>query len=294
MALSNSQYDQLMRDYEQLQLDNEHELRLRFDEVYAKIPKLRTIDDTISSLSVEKAKRLLEGDEDALSSFHEKLLTLTGEKQKLLTSHGFPSDYLEKHYHCPDCQDTGYIGTRKCHCMKKAIIELLYNDSNLKGILEQENFHTFSLDYYSKSHIDPLTGRSARDCLCIAGIGVYDGAAVIPVDAHRLEILGGDDAQGHRIDAAVYKPPIRSHTIAVLAARATADCRIMREAAVSAGHLDGLAQLIPDGLKFFDQLRIDHLAAASAGTLEVLAGEVLAQGRCVAGLIDNDSHDCAS
>ena len=56
MALSNSQYDQLMRDYEQLQLDNEHELRLRFDEVYAKIPKLRTIDDTISSLSVEKAK----------------------------------------------------------------------------------------------------------------------------------------------------------------------------------------------------------------------------------------------
>ena len=84
MALSNSQYDQLMRDYEQLQLDNEHELRLRFDEVYAKIPKLRTIDDTISSLSVEKAKRLLEGDEDALSSFHEKLLTLTGEKQKLL------------------------------------------------------------------------------------------------------------------------------------------------------------------------------------------------------------------
>ena len=151
MALSNSQYDQLMRDYEQLQLDNEHELRLRFDEV--------------SSLSVEKAKRLLEGDEDALSSFHEKLLTLTGEKQKLLTSHGFPSDYLEKHYHCPDCQDTGYIGTRKCHCMKKAIIELLYNDSNLKGILEQENFHTFSLDYYSKSHIDPLTGRSARDAI---------------------------------------------------------------------------------------------------------------------------------
>ena len=56
----------------------------------------------------------------------------------------FPSDYLEKHYHCPDCQDTGYIGTRKCHCKKKAIIELLYNDSNLKGILEQENFHIFS------------------------------------------------------------------------------------------------------------------------------------------------------
>lgn len=30
--------------------------------------------------------------------------------------------------------------------------------------------------------------------MTIAGIGVYDGAAVIPVDAHRLEILGSDDA----------------------------------------------------------------------------------------------------
>ena len=56
MALSNSQYDQLMRDYEQLQLDNEHELRLRFDEVYAKIPKLRTIDDTISSRVLKKQR----------------------------------------------------------------------------------------------------------------------------------------------------------------------------------------------------------------------------------------------
>nr|DAD83888.1 MAG TPA: hypothetical protein [Myoviridae sp. ctuSi15] len=135
-----------------------------------------------------------------------------------------------------------------------------------------------------------LRGIAQPRCLCIAGVGVHDSAAVIPVDAHRLEILGGDDTQGHRIDAAVYKPPIRSHTIAVLAARAAADCRIMREAAVSAGHLDGLAQLVPDGLKFFDQLRIDHLAAASTGALEVLAGEVLAQGRCVAGLIDDDSH----
>ena len=34
----------------------------------------------------------------------------------------------------------------------------------------------------------------------------------------------------------------------------------------------------------------DHLASTPAGALEVLAGEVLAQGRCVAGLIDDDSH----
>ena len=135
-------------------------------------------------------------------------------------------------------------------------------------------------------------GIAQPRCLCIAGIGVYDGAAVIPVDAHRLEILGGDDAQGHRIDAAVHHAPVCRHTIAVLGIWASANgfAGIVRNAAVSAGHLDGLAQLVPDGLKFFDQFRIDHLASTPAGALEVLAGEVLAQGRCVAGLIDDDSH----
>lgn len=165
MALSNSQYDQLMRTYEQRQLDNEHTLRRHYDEVYSRIPELQKIDDTISSLSVEKARKLLNGDESALFSLHEKLTELSEKKQKLLVSHGYPSDYLELHYSCPDCKDTGYIDTRKCHCLKKAIIELLYTNSNLKEILKKENFSTCSLDYHSSSHIDPLTGRSSREAM---------------------------------------------------------------------------------------------------------------------------------
>lgn len=35
MALSNSQYDELMRTYEQRQSDNEYNLRLRYKEVYS-------------------------------------------------------------------------------------------------------------------------------------------------------------------------------------------------------------------------------------------------------------------
>lgn len=54
-------------------------------------------------------------------------------------------------------------------------------------------------------------GIAQPRCLCIAGIGVYDGAAVIPVDAHRLEILGGDDAQGHRVDAAVHHVKLKNN-----------------------------------------------------------------------------------
>ena len=215
MALSNSQYDQLMRNYEQLQLDNEHELRLRFDEVYAAIPDLRKIDDTISSLSVEKARRLLEGDESALSSFHEKMVQLTKEKQALLISHGYSSDYLDKHYHCPDCQDTGYIGTEKCHCMKKAIIELLYNDSNLKDILAQENFDKFSMKYYSKSHIDPLTGRSARDAIETALRNCHHFIDTFSIEFHNL-LLYGDTGVGKTFLTHCIAKELMDHSYSVI------------------------------------------------------------------------------
>ena len=63
MALSNSQYDHLMRTYEQKQLDNEFQLRKRYEKAYALIPELEEMDHSISSLSVKKARLLLDGDQ---------------------------------------------------------------------------------------------------------------------------------------------------------------------------------------------------------------------------------------
>lgn len=63
----------------------------------------------------------------------------------------------------PDCQDTGYVGTKKCHCFLKAIIDLFYTQSNLKGLLEQENFEHFNFDYYSSNYRDRLSGQNSRE-----------------------------------------------------------------------------------------------------------------------------------
>ena len=137
MALSNSQYDELMRTYEQRQLDNEHALRKRYETACSMIPKLPALDDAISSISIKQARLLLDGHEDALSELKEEISRLSAQKQALLCSHGFPEDYLELHYLCPDCKDTGYIGTNKCHCFKKAIVDLLYTQSNLQEIFRK-------------------------------------------------------------------------------------------------------------------------------------------------------------
>ena len=161
MALNNSQYDTIIRAYEQKQLHNRNVLDKRYKTVYNRLPELKEINDSISLLSVNHARKLLDGDESALPALKEEIRKLSEQKKTLLLSAGFPADYLEPVYECEDCKDTGYIGNRKCHCFHKAVIDLLYTQSNLQHILEKENFDTFSLSYYSDNHIDPKTGRSS-------------------------------------------------------------------------------------------------------------------------------------
>ncbi len=168
MALTNSQYEQLMRVYEQRQLDNESRLRRHFEEVYAKIPGFRKLDNQISDLSLAQARKLLGGDDGALAELKKELMSLSKKKRELLTAAGYPEDYLDPSYTCPDCRDTGYIDNRKCRCFKKAVIDLLYTQSNLQKILDLENFETCSLEYYSSNHIDTLTGLSSLQAMQIA------------------------------------------------------------------------------------------------------------------------------
>ena len=161
MAISNTQYNTIIRNYEQKQIHNRNILETRRKEVYGKIPEMEQIHNSISELSVAKARKLLSGDENALAELKGELTALIEKKNLLMTAAGFSADYLEPVYECPDCKDTGYIGTEKCHCFQKAIIDLLYTQSNLKNIVAKENFDTFSFAYYSDNHIDPVTGRSS-------------------------------------------------------------------------------------------------------------------------------------
>lgn len=161
MGLKASQYQAIMRNYEQRQLHNRDILDRRYKEVFKKLPEFKSIDESISMLSVRYGKKLLNGDDKAVDMLKRELSVLRDKKKALLQMGGFPEDYLEPVCDCSDCSDTGYIGTQKCHCFKKAVIGILYEQSNLKQILKQENFGTFSLDYYSVNYTDTKTGRSS-------------------------------------------------------------------------------------------------------------------------------------
>lgn len=158
MALKNHQYEALMRDYDQRRSRNAHIQQQHIEEVYAAAPKLELLDQEVSTISVRKARQLLAGDKTSLDELKMQLSDITKKRRALLIQHGFTPDYMEPVYTCRDCKDTGYIGNEKCHCFVQASIDLLYSQSHLSGILEEENFNTFRMDYYSDSATDAVTG----------------------------------------------------------------------------------------------------------------------------------------
>jgi DNA replication protein DnaC len=160
MAIKNEQYNQILREYDSRQLANRHALDLRREEVFAAVPKLKCLEDEMISLSAESGRKALFGDERILQELKKKNAVLKSRQIELLTAHGYPADYLELHYQCSMCKDTGYIGTKKCKCFKQAIANMIYNDSNINLSLQKENFAHFNFAYYSDDFMDETIGLS--------------------------------------------------------------------------------------------------------------------------------------
>ena len=161
MPLNNSQYDTIIREYDARQLRAQHLIEQRTNEVYEKAPQIKEIDSMIATYSVASARRLLEGDTAALLDLKQQIATFRNKKRFILKELGYPDNYFEPVYTCPDCKDTGYINGQRCHCFKQQAINLVYTQSNIKDILAVENFGTFSYNYYSDKVIDHATGLSS-------------------------------------------------------------------------------------------------------------------------------------
>ncbi len=155
MALSNSQYDAIMREYGRQQIENRHRLEERREQVYQRVPAVLELESEIAGRSVACAKKLLEGDQGALEQLRADLKDLKEQKALLIRAAGFPDNVLDMQYRCNDCQDTGLINGRKCHCFLQGQMKLLYAQSNLDAVLGRENFAALSFEYYDDQTVIP-------------------------------------------------------------------------------------------------------------------------------------------
>ena len=113
MALKNFQYEAIMRDYNQKQFLHKHEQDEHIRTAEEKIPRLAEIRREIANLGLKKARLILGADQGEDFDLAATIKSLGDERRTLLEKEGFPPDYLELHYDCPVCKDTGFVNGEK-------------------------------------------------------------------------------------------------------------------------------------------------------------------------------------
>lgn len=166
MGLLHTQHREIMFRYDQTRMKNQQALDQRIEDLFEKIPELKQVQNDIMDLSLNQARQELlhpENTEQAEASYQQKRQELSERKTTLLQEHGYPADYLDAIYDCPDCQDTGYIDNQPCHCLRHAMTLELYKSSNLIHILEEENFDTFNESFYNDTEIHENLSLTPRE-----------------------------------------------------------------------------------------------------------------------------------
>ncbi|NMM62092.1 ATP-binding protein [Clostridium sp. P21] len=149
----------IMKVYENIRNHEEKLLNKRREEIQQKIPQIMDIEREIGKLCVRLSIDILnniENKEERLKMLKEKITDLRIKKSEILVSNNYPLDYLDMHYICNKCKDTGFIGTQKCSCYKQKLVDLYYENSELKNILEKNNFNNFNFELYSPHKVDDV------------------------------------------------------------------------------------------------------------------------------------------
>lgn len=148
MSLTKAQYNSIIRGYENRQLSAHNELLNRQEEIFSKFPAYAELDKKVAETAKMALFRMLENDSADSSSAREAISLLKRQKKEILISNGYPENYLDPVYFCPDCKDTGYINGQKCHCFRRQEMDILYEQSNIKDSLNNNNFNSLSYAYY--------------------------------------------------------------------------------------------------------------------------------------------------
>ncbi len=163
MALSNSQYNEIMRVYDDRRRDDFMKQQGRIRDAYEKLPRLKELDAEIGRISLSAAEKLIEGDHSDKDTLRDRIAVISAEKKSLLRAAGFAENYLDLQYQCSDCRDTGFVNGQKCHCFKAMQQKLLYRQSNIDKIVQVQNFEHFNPEIFDNIvPIDASTGKTNR------------------------------------------------------------------------------------------------------------------------------------
>lgn len=125
----------------------------RIQEINQKIPEIKEINNALFNTGSEILKAIANGSGKDVTAEIERIkennIKMQNVAKQLLVSHGYPPDYLDVHYSCSECDDTGYTDYKFCDCMKQVFGKLRSEEFSRNTYLELSDFESFSLKYYS-------------------------------------------------------------------------------------------------------------------------------------------------
>ena len=154
MALSNSQMQSILRGYDATKDKNRILLDTRIAFIKANAPEYFDIHSQLVLLSTSFATRDIPPSSEDLNAYKSDMKALKLKKLDILTNLGLEPNFLDPIYDCPDCKDTGFLVSSKCHCLTQKISSLLYEQSGIRNLLELTNFSTLSYDYYEGEDLE--------------------------------------------------------------------------------------------------------------------------------------------
>ena len=132
----------------------EADAHARLIEAYSKLPELKEIDTAFPKIGQEIIA-VIAGSKDP-DETAKRIAELRKESEELekaraacLKTGGFDVDYTNPRYECKRCNDTGYVESKMCDCMRRECVLMGYESSGLGVLLSQQSFDNFSLKYYT-------------------------------------------------------------------------------------------------------------------------------------------------
>jgi DNA replication protein DnaC len=126
-------------------------------EVYARVPEVRSIDAVLSRTGMDVLAAINGAQKDAeekIAQIRARNDELLKQRAALLVAAGLPADYSDVRYECEKCGDTGFVNTKMCDCMRRALIEAGYESSGLGALIRTQSFENFSFQYYREGGAD--------------------------------------------------------------------------------------------------------------------------------------------
>lgn len=150
MGYNQENFKRIRAEYETKALLAQRAADGRREEVQARIPGLRELDNRLATFGLRIMRQAMESGitQETVAELQAENRRILDERAQLLERHGYPVDYCKPHYECEKCNDSGYVDIKMCSCMRRKLVEAGMQSSGLGGLLRKQSFENFSLDYY--------------------------------------------------------------------------------------------------------------------------------------------------